>query len=341
MRNDTNNSIADALVIASDKVKYDANVRNILANKSILAWILKFATDEFKECDIEEIADCIENPEIGTLGVNPGYISSRTDDKENSGEHPDKITGMSNEDNVPNEGKIVYDIRFSVYKPGVTKDGKRDVIKLIINVEAQKNFYPGYNIVTRALFYCARMLSAQLGTEFNAQNYDNIKKVYSIWICMDTNTAASNTITSYEVQPRNIYGEYEFNGGYDLQRAVIICLGRKQIECYNKENDNGAVLLNLLNVLIDKKLTAEQKQTILKDNYSIEMTHKMREELSGMCNLSDLIEEEGLAKGRAQERYNLINNYMTRKNATLEEACDVIGISPEEYYEAEKLLKEQ
>ena len=79
------------------------------------------------------------------------------------------------------------------------------------------------------------MLSAQLGTEFNAQNYDNIKKVYSIWICMDTNTAASNTITSYEVQPRNIYGEYEFNGGYDLQRAVIICLGRKQIECYNKK----------------------------------------------------------------------------------------------------------
>lgn len=230
MRNDTNNSIADALVIASDKVKYDANVRNILANKSILAWILKFATDEFKGCDIEEIADCIENPEIGTLGVNPGYISSRTDDKENSVEQPDKITGMSNEDNVPNEGKIVYDIRFSVYKPGVTKDGK---------------------------------------------------------------------------------------------------------------NDNGAVLLNLLNVLVDKKLTAGQKQTILKDGYSIEMTHKMREELSGMCNLSDLIEEEGLAKGRAQERYNLINNYMTRKNATLEEACDVIGISPEEYYEAEKLLKEQ
>lgn len=32
---------------------------------------------------------------------------------------------------------------------------------------------------------------------------------------------------------------------------------------------------------------------------------------------------------------------MTRKNATLKEACDVIGISPEEYYEAEKLLKEQ
>lgn len=64
------------------------------------------------------------------------------------------------------------------------------------------------------------MLSAQLGTEFNAQNYDNIKKVYSIWICMDTNVAASNTITSYEVQPGNIYGEYEFNGGYDLQRAV-------------------------------------------------------------------------------------------------------------------------
>jgi len=67
---------------------------------------------------------------------------------------------MSNEDKVPGEGEITYDIRFYA----ITKDDKH--IKIIINVEAQKNYYPGYDLVTRAMFYCARMLSAQLDTEF-------------------------------------------------------------------------------------------------------------------------------------------------------------------------------
>ncbi|OUP84952.1 hypothetical protein B5F07_06840 [Lachnoclostridium sp. An169] len=39
-------------------------------------------------------------------------------------------------------------------------------IKLIINVEAQKDFHPGYSLMTRGIFYGARMISAQKGTEF-------------------------------------------------------------------------------------------------------------------------------------------------------------------------------
>ena len=42
----------------------------------------------------------------------------------------------------------------------------KERIKLIINVEGQKKFDPGYDIVTRGIFYCARMLSAQKDTEF-------------------------------------------------------------------------------------------------------------------------------------------------------------------------------
>ena len=93
----------------------------------------------------------------------------------------------------------------------------------IINIEAQKSTRAsklGYELINRMIYYICRMVSSQKGTEFIHSDYDNLKNVYSIWICMDTNVAASNTITSYEVQPRNIYGEYEFNGGYDLQRAV-------------------------------------------------------------------------------------------------------------------------
>ena len=42
---------------------------------------------------------------------------------------------------------------------------------MIINVEAQKSFYPGYEIVTRGIFYSARMISAQSGVDFSASDY--------------------------------------------------------------------------------------------------------------------------------------------------------------------------
>ncbi|MDY2818937.1 MAG: hypothetical protein SOT36_01915 [Hominisplanchenecus sp.] len=87
---------------------------------------------------------------------------------------------MAKGDKVPGEGAVYYDIRFYALAPART--GR---IRLILNVEAQKSFRPGYEIVTRGIFYGARMISAQLGTEFEHSKYDDIRKVYSVWICMN------------------------------------------------------------------------------------------------------------------------------------------------------------
>ena len=67
-----NSAIADDLSAAGAKAKYDENIRNILSNKSILAWILKYTTDEFSEYDIPKIMECIENPEVGNVRIRPG-----------------------------------------------------------------------------------------------------------------------------------------------------------------------------------------------------------------------------------------------------------------------------
>lgn len=156
--------ISQVIASNNNKDQYDAEVKKILSDKTILAWIMKYSMEEFKDYTIEEARECIEGtPEIATIKVRPGYT-------------PEAINGMSNEDKVPGEGEITYDIRFYA----ITHDAEH--IKIIINVEAQKSFYPGYDLVTRAIFYCARMLSAQLDTEFTAQNYNDIKKVYSIFI---------------------------------------------------------------------------------------------------------------------------------------------------------------
>lgn len=276
-------SLSYNLDSVTDNVRYDQNAKNILANKSILAWILKYTTSEFRDYNIPAIIDCIDEPQISEVSIYPGETNViRTE----------RIEGLPTEDTVQNEGSVKYDIRFAAY----TKDDER--IKLIINVDAQKSFYPGYDLVTRVIYYCARMLSSQMNVEFEADNYDNVKKVYSIFLCLESSVESQNSITSYEISPHILQGNLPDKHRYDLMRAVIVCLGDGQIE--NSTMNDGSALLNLLNVTFDSTLSADIKENILEEQYSIPKSKKLKEELTTMCNLSYAIEEKGIEKGRAE-----------------------------------------
>ena len=70
---------------------------------------------------------CIEGePEIAKIPVYPGHT-------------PEAITGNDTSDKVIGEGTITYDVRFYA----VTPDEQR--IRLLINIEAQKDYYPAYD----------------------------------------------------------------------------------------------------------------------------------------------------------------------------------------------------
>ena len=161
------NELAGDLTLAEGKSQYDTYCKRILANKIILAWILKYAAEEFKDMSISQIKTCIGSDiHISEVSVLPGRTNLR---------EPEKITGEAEEDSVPGEGELCYDIRFSVYYAR-----QKERIKLIINVEAQNQFYPGYPLVKRGIYYCCRMISSQYGTVFTGSHYEKIKKVYSI-----------------------------------------------------------------------------------------------------------------------------------------------------------------
>ena len=149
---------------------YDTNVKYLLADKQILSRILKYTVDEFREMDMEDILGCIGNDiEIGARPVDAGLS--------NLG----RVKGTVTEDNVPGEGIIYYDIRFTAYI-------KKVELKILVNIEAQKSSDHGklgYHLENRIVFYLARMISAQKQTEFFPSDFDNLKKVRSIWICMD------------------------------------------------------------------------------------------------------------------------------------------------------------
>lgn len=62
------------------------------------------------------------------------------------------------------------------------KDG---LSQIIINVEAQKDEPTGYEILNRAIFYVSRLISSQKERDFENSSYDDIKRAYSIWVCMN------------------------------------------------------------------------------------------------------------------------------------------------------------
>ena len=62
---------------------------------------------------------------------------------------------------------------------------KAELSQIIVNIEAQKDEPKGYDILNRAIFYVSRLISSQKERDFENSHYDDIKRVYSIWVCMN------------------------------------------------------------------------------------------------------------------------------------------------------------
>ena len=308
---DIENILAKNITVAGEKAAYDAACKRLLANKIILAWIMKSCLEEYKDYNVNEIAEkYIEgNPQIAETAVNP--------DEESDGN--EQIRGMKTEDSTMQEGTITYDIRFLALAPGT-----EETIRLIINVEAQNDFYPGYPIIKRALYYCSRMISSQYGSEFTETHYENIKKVYSIWICPNPPQKRENTISRYCVQEENLVGQVlERKENYDLLTVVMICLGHVR-------GDNYTGILKLLDVLLSSEKGIEEKKKILQDDFAIAMTKILEREVSAMCNLSKGIEARGIAIGVETTTLNAIRNLMESLKMTAEQAMEILKVSETE-----------
>jgi len=88
-----------------DKLAYDTNVKKILADKNIIAKILKNVVDEFRDYDEETIKQCIEGePEIGTRHVDEGLTNAFINNKKCNKPVPNSIIGRSTENKIQNEG---------------------------------------------------------------------------------------------------------------------------------------------------------------------------------------------------------------------------------------------
>ena len=238
---DTN--LAQAVEAANDASAYDTNIKFLLADKQILARILKYAVQEFKDMAIEDIMASIgEDIEVGTKPLDAGLS--------NMG----RINASGTEDNIPGEGKIFFDIRFTAYH-------KEAEMKFLINLEAQRTSDPGklgYHLENRIIFYLARMISAQKQTEFYHSDYDNLKKVRSIWLCLDSKEDGES-IEEINLSRNTVFGNKANPYDIDLMQGIII-----NIRGGETVKDSQNTLISMLEKLISKT-SVEEKKRILRN----------------------------------------------------------------------------
>ena len=163
--------------------------------------------------------------------------------------------------------------------------------------EAQKAEPVKYDVEMRGLFYAAREISAQLEREFSNQQYNSIKKVYSIWICMNE---PENTMEKIYLTKKDLIGQSRWKDMYEIINVVIVRLGRN----LDKEKNHG--LHRLLGALFLPEMTADEKNDLLEKEFHIEMEGDRKEMLSSMCNLSQGIKEQGIKQGRSFEIFSSV-----------------------------------
>ncbi len=293
-------------VNTSDKdAQYDDRAKRLLGNKSILAHILVKTVDEFKGMDPKDAVSYIEGePFIGVVPVEPGLTNI---EREENGQ---RIVGLNTENAEINEGLIRFDIIFYVRM----KDG---ISQVILNVEAQKDEPTGYHILNRAVFYVSRLVSSQKERDFVKTNYNDIKRVFSIWVCMNMD---ENSMAYVHLAKDDLLGSYQWKGGLDLLNIVLIGIANEL-----PEHDDKYELHRLLSTLLSMELSVDEKLGIMEKEYSIAVDDRIREDVSAMCNLSQGIREKATDNALA----GVIMN-MHKKGYTSEQIAEIVEKSVRE-----------
>ena len=276
--------VHNAVTAADQGTQYDESAKRLLGQKSILAQILVRTVDEFKGMNPRYVETLIEGePYISRIPLEPGLTNQEVM-RVKSGQ---RITGLNTENQEHAEGLVRFDIVFYVRM----KDG---LSQIIINVEAQKDEPQRYGILNRAVFYVSRLISSQKERDFENTEYDDIKRVYSIWVCMNME---ENSLSHIHLVKDDLVGYHDWRGKLDLFNIVMIGLA-KELPGQGEQYE----LHRLLGALFAEGLTAGERLNIIKEEYDIPIEQTIEQEVDVMCNLSQGIKEAGIAEGREEGR---------------------------------------
>lgn len=289
-----NTSLSNSINTIGDDASYDDACKRLLSHKEVLARILKECVSEYKSYDIETIKNCIGKD----ISISKEAIHQF-----------ERVVNENTEDGSVTEGLIKFDIKFTAITPD------KEPIQLIINVENQNDYSPGYPLVKRCIYYACRLISAEHETVFKNDDYDKIVKVYTIWICTSNFEKEEPRITEFVLDKKELLGKsYPIKKkDYDLLDIIIIRL------CKNP-NDYDSDIIRFLTYLLSHKFSVAERKRVLSQDYNI----KMHEVLEGVDKMS------GLGAAIRQEEKIEIARNMLKDNLPISTIIKYTGLSKEE-----------
>lgn len=230
-----NTGVVESIVRTEDRIKDEA-FKEIAKHKVVAALILKVTVSEFKEMSLVDIARCIKNS------------------KENDSVKEDmsallngEIEQLQTETGAGGEKETRNDVVFQVELPGAVE--MRVCLSRTVNFEMQghvQNTKPELN--RRAIYYAASLLRNTVTR--GDKNYDNMHKIYSIWLCNDKITIERRKETKdryihkikMHVSYDDIPDEAIYDRDYDFMEVVLVELPKMKGTLLKEE----AALVSLL-----------------------------------------------------------------------------------------------
>ncbi len=310
------------------ETRLDGAFKSLMSNSSILSNMLEPLIDDFRGKDVEYIRKCL-----------PVVEGNRT------------IVKLDSEFGTLGKAPVRLDNVFEVKVPG------SESIAVIIDLEGQSDNNPGYRIENRAVYYASCMIQAQKGRYFENDDYDNIRKVMSIWVMMNPVMKDKNTIQthSFSSQYLDIFRNEGNIRPLDLMEIVIINIG--------DSDDLPSTMMGLMNTLFSKGPTASERIRVLKDTYNIEEADSLLGDLEDISmNLEEgfhnswkregvqealdsgmvVSREEFIAANRQSRMNDAINTvkYLISKGFSIDESLEPIDESLRDSVR-EQILKEE
>lgn len=307
--------------INNEKSYLDAGCKALLGCTAVAAFIVKNCIPEFHDMSLEEIQEYIiykkaksqmapeELAEIQAENTSPVEIGCHIVD-----DLPDKLNEKNVESKSTNEGTIYYDVLFDIGMP----DGKSPPSRVIVDIEAQNEFKPGYAILKRGSFYCGRMISAQKETVFRNSDYNKLQKVYSIWLCIAPDEDVRGVCNAYNMSEICLAKEHHFpKEQYDNFCIILACLQDKQ---------SANNMVRFFSSVFDNEMPVEEKLDLARE-CGLQVTADVKEGINQMCNYSDYVEQKGIEKGRIEALSESVVKLVREGNYSVEAATNLLPIS--------------
>lgn len=274
----------------------------VLANRMLLAITMKECLNEFKHIDVSTIYhEYIEAHILTDELVHENIVGSNTE----------KITDGK---------KTTFDVLFFSKLPN-----SNHKIGIIINAEAQSIHNISYDVLNRAHYYNARNISSQYKTLWEENNYDELRKVVSIWFVLDAPKYKQGCLNRYIMKEEHIVGNVcENQNNIDKNEIIMVYLSQTKAD-----ND----FIQIMSDIKNKNVDFEELKIKLANKYGITVDNQMIVEVDQMCNYGSYVFNEGKLEGKIEGKIEglvtSIVDMMNGFNITIDEVLSKMTISDE------------